>query len=618
MEHESGQPTTPSTPTPAPPPPGPGATREIPAYQAPGTDPIPPPTQTFSEGPPRSPGEGGPPATGGGRGRGKLIALIVAGVVLLGGIAFAAVKIIGALTGTGDVLAKMVPADNQVYVTAYLDPGASQKLHLKSLAGKFPALQGKDLTKTLDQMLEDALRPTGLSYARDVKPWLGSQLAVTAQISDAGPTIEVLIASKDDTLAGQTLTRLEGVSENAGLDWASQDYKGVEIRVGTGQGGSGGSPFGDSVAYAVVDHTAVIASGLGAVEQIVDADQGSGSNLGDDPTFTATQDTLPDSVLGMAFVNTGALLDKYLPQLKSSLGQSGGTGPCGGNLSSSFDSLRVFRGVGLAVSAESDGMLLDIGVSTDRSKGPSPSPGSEQGSVADHRNIALSFTPANAYGLLGLAGADRIAGTTLQQLEDCAADSLSELDQLGVRSLIANLGGDIGLEVQPGTTSTPGGAIFAQAKDGDQMQAQLDTVMDRLAEGAPVRSQDYKGTTIKSIQVPDLQQMGWEPAWAVVDGVGIVATSPQAVQNAIDAHGGSDVTTADRFEQAAQHVDLENNVIAYVDVGSALDAVRATMPPDDRPDFDKGAENVRPLKAVILSSTSSDDAVEEQWFFLIQ
>ncbi len=619
MEHEPDQPYTPSTPPfPPPPPAGPGATQEMPAYGGPGTDPI-PPTQTFSEGPPSSPGEGGPPAGGGrDRGRGKLVALIVAGVILLGGAVFAAVKVITALTGTGDVLAKMVPADNQFYVTAYLDPGASQKLYLRDLAGKFPALQSKDLAKTLDQKLEQALRPTGLSYVRDVKPWLGSQLAVTGQVSDAGPTIAVLIASKDDDLAGRTLSRLEGVSENTGLTWKGQDYKGVEIRVGTGPAGVGGGVFGDSVAYAVVDHTAVIASGLGAVEQVIDADQGSTSNLGDDATFTATGDTLPSSVLGMAYVNTGVLIDKYLPQIRSGLDQFGASGPCGKNATTSLDSLRVFRGMGLSLSADPDGILLDIGVSMDRSKGPSPGPEGDDAAIEDHRNVTLSFTPPNAYGLFGLAGADRIARTTLKQLEDCASSSLSELDQLGVQSVIANLGGDIGLEFQPGTKSTPGGAIFAQAKDGGQMQAALDELFDRVAEGADVRSQDYKGTTIKSIQVPDLREMGWEPAWAVVDGVGIVASAPQALEAAIDAHGGSDVTTGERFEQAAGHVDLDSKAILYVDVGGVLEAVRATVPADLQADFDQGVENVRPLKAVVLSATSSGDSAEEQLFFLIE
>src|SRR4051812_21450113 len=163
------------------------------------TPPLPPP-------PPVTPGGGG---GGGGYGpgpqeprrrhRGKLVAAIVIGVLLLGGVAFAGVMLVTKSSAAPDKLAGMVPASDQLYATAYLDPGADQKINLRDLLQRFPAMQGKDPVQKLDETLEQLLKPTGLSYTADVKPWLGTQIAVSGKLDDSGnPDAAVLIASKDD------------------------------------------------------------------------------------------------------------------------------------------------------------------------------------------------------------------------------------------------------------------------------------------------------------------------------------------------------------------------------------------------------------------------------------
>src|SRR4051794_13053988 len=96
--------------------------------------------------PPPSPGDGGAGpgggigGTGGGgwdggasgagqhppqkRHRGRLVALVAVGILLLGGVAFAGVMLVNKTSAASDQLAKMVPASDQLYATAYLDPGA--------------------------------------------------------------------------------------------------------------------------------------------------------------------------------------------------------------------------------------------------------------------------------------------------------------------------------------------------------------------------------------------------------------------------------------------------------------------------------------------------------------
>ena len=64
--------------------------------------------------------------------------------------AFAGVTLVNKTSAAPDAMAKMVPATDQLYVTAYLDPGADQKLNLRDLLQRFPALQGKDPAQTID------------------------------------------------------------------------------------------------------------------------------------------------------------------------------------------------------------------------------------------------------------------------------------------------------------------------------------------------------------------------------------------------------------------------------------------------------------------------------------
>jgi Protein of unknown function (DUF3352) len=545
---------------------------------------------------------------------GRAIALVLAAIVVLGGVAFAAVRLVGALSGSSDVLAKMVPATSDVYVTAYLDPGAGQKLNLRSLASKFPALQGKDLGKSVDEQLERLLRPTGLDYLRDVKPWVGSQLAVTAQVTRGGPSLAVLVASKDDALAGETFRRLEGLSENGGVHWTTQMYKGVAIRVGTGSAGLDGGVFGNSAAYAIVDHTVVVGTGATAVEGIVDADQGSTSTLADDASFTKVRDSLPKSVLGLAYVNVGDLVDGFLPMVESQF--AGPVGRCGQTGAQALEALRAYRGLALSLSAESDGVSLDVGVAFDRSKLPSQL--RDQAPVPDHQNAVLSFTPRQAYGLVALTGADRLAGRALSQLE-CAPGVSSQVDQLGIRDLIGNLAGDLGLEVGPGTGPAPGGAVVAAVNDDTKVRTSLNALALRLAGGsAQVETRDYKGTAISSVRVPRLASIGWEPAWAIVDHTAIVASSADEVEATIDAHTGADVTQAPTFRQASGHVQRANQGMVYVDVGAILDAVRASIGPSETAHFDDVTKNVRPVKAMVLAGTNSGDLVQETWFILIR
>ncbi len=551
----------------------------------------------------------------------KLVALVALAVLLLGGVAFAGVMLVNTTSAAPDAMAKMVPASDQLYVTAYLDPGADQKLNLRDLLERFPAMQGKDPAQKLDETLEQALKPTGLSFADDVKPWLGSQIGAAGTIDDQGqPDVAVMIATKDDQKALNTMKRLEGLSSNANVTWSSQTYQGVAIRVGQGpqEGVSGGplSGFAGNPAYAVVDHTLVVATNPAALKGVIDADQGRGGALSDDASFQKARDALPDEVLGMAYLNVGDVVDRVLPQLEAGAGFAALPPGCGGDqLNTSLDSLRAFRGLAFSATAQTDGLQLDAGLALDRSKLPS---GAATAVASGHQNAALSFVPQDSYGVLAFEGAG-LVNTELSGLAKCQPEIRRRIDQLGIKDVLSNLSGDMAVSVGPGAQGRPGGALVAAVKDEAKMRSALDALAGKLAGHGPARfvSESYKGVTIKSLQSSTPSDSGIAPSWAVTDGVAIVGTTPDDVKAAIDAHAGDDITSSSTFKEAAARIDLNNGSLFYADVSKILDAVEQQMPSGDLAGFQQVTANLRPVKATILQSGLGGDVLTVRWFFLV-
>jgi hypothetical protein len=579
------------------------------------TPPPPPPSDPYGTGP-SGPGPQEPK-----RSRGKVAALIAVGVLLLGGAAFAGVMLVSKTSAPPDELAKMVPATDEAYVTAFLDPGADQKLNLRDLLDRFPALQGKDPAKSIDELLEQALRPSGLSWVEDFKPWVGDQIGVSGRFDDNGqPNFSVMIASKDDEKARTTLRRVEGLSSNAELTWRSETYKGVEIRVGEG-GGNVSDPLGGigaNASYAIVDHTLVLGTSLQRVKAVIDANGGTGDVLSDDENFQKARDALPDEVLGYTYLNLGDLIDKVIPQLEAGLGFSELPPGCGGDeLNQSLDAARALRGASISLTAESDGLAIDMGVAMDRSKLPK-----EAQAVVDsepHENVVLSYTPADAFGMFSETGAqalDQVAA----QFAKCDPNVKEQLDKFGVQDILSNLSGDIGVEVSPGTSGgTPQAALIAGVTDEAKMKSSLDRLVQQMAAegGSEVqrKSETYKGVEIESVGNPSDPNV--VPSWAVADGVAIIATSPDEVKAALDAHDGENITGTPTFEQTAARIDLENNVMLFVDVQKVLGLVPAGNGADGLPDFDSIVENLRPLKATALVASSDGDVFSVRWFFLV-
>lgn len=545
----------------------------------------------------------------------RILALTVAGVAVAGvGVAVWAML---ALRGTSDIVMEMVPEDASVYATAYLDPAAGQKLNLRSMLQKFPDLRDTDeLDRRIDELLDEALANSGLT-SKDVRPWLGSQLALAMWIRGIGePDVAFYIASKDDAAAQTALTKARSRAAAEGMRWTDREHLGVRI-----SSGSGGSGFwAEDFAYAVVDGTVLLSNDAGVLERVIDTARGAGPALGSSQKFTETLSSLAEERLGLLYVDIGLIVDEVLPQ----------SGIDASDLPLGFGSLEALGSFGMVVRAEEDGVLADVSVTID------PSKLSEQERRAftsePHENEVLSFTPEDAYGVLAASNID--AG--MQQLVDAGKEDPNVdafLTELGVPEAVAALSGDTGIEVSPGSVGAiPAGALLLGTDDEPAMQRFLDD----LAQYAQVflasdpsfdggfqfgpEEEEYEGVTITSYPIPDLSLVGVTPAYAVTDGMAIVASSPEEIKDLIDARtGGRNITASDRFQQALGHAEVENTAIYYVDIEAVTDAVRDALPPEEQASFDADVgPNLEALKAFIFTTSGTAERSTGRMFVLIE
>jgi flagellar basal body-associated protein FliL len=554
------------------------------------------------------------------RGR-RLLVIVAAALIILGGGVAAAAFLF--MRGSSEELLQLVPASSEVVVTAYLDPSAGQKMNLLTLAHRFPALgSDRDLRERVNTALDEALQGSALTHD-DVLPWLGSEVAI---VVDFGPnddvvTTSVLLASTDDAAAEAALGK--AMTASLGNEQA-RDYRDVTMHVF----GSGSS----LTTYAIVDHVVVISNHAIGLTRVIDVSEGTTPDLADDRDFVDTVSTLPAGKLGLVYVNPTEIVTQALSA--SGLGAAGGSMP-------GLDTLRAFRGIGMSLSAQPDGLAIDLTIRLDPSKlDPATR---EQLDRPVHENATLSFVPAGSYAVATQQGLD----TALKQVLDQALSTPQGerlRKRLGVDDALSALTGDMAFEIGPGSGATPvGGAVVLGVTNPDAVQHTLDGLADlalasqqRAGALSPVpgagdrsreqltqlgtlqpaprvawRSTTYQGTTIRYLDDPSLSGSGFLPAYAVVDGAAMIASSPAEIRKLIDVKGGQpSIMSSSAYTRALAQVPRGSSSF-YLDVKGIVSRFAPALPPDVE-------ANIEPIESVVAGGATSSSRVSERIFIVIR
>jgi hypothetical protein len=561
-----------------------------------------------------------------GRRRRVVVGAAIGAVVLLAagaGVAYLALR------GSPDRMAPMVPADATVYATVYLDPSAGQKVNVVSLAGRFPALEDEQARgRTIERIMDDLLVETGLTFARDVRPWLGTQIGVAARIETGSEAVAVLIDSMDDAAARAALAKARATSGEQD-SWTERSHSGVSIFVGRSS-----DPSADPNVYAFVDGTVVLADDVEMVEDIVDASQGSAESLSVSRLYTETIDPLPGGKLGLLYVN----LETLVAELDDVID------PAVVDLSGGIGKLDAFRGLGLSVSAEQDGVAMDFTVLVDPGKLDPEERESLESPLQKSR--VLAFVPEGTYLLFAENGFQRTVEDAIVQLEEndpSFAEQGREIGLTGPDGAIQHLTGDFAFELEPGSTlaeigpdqrvAVPAGAFLIGTGDEPSATRVLDNLAQMLVEGTEFvgpetgasftprwETDEYRGVTISFLRIPDLEGVGVIPSYAITEGVAIVASSPQEARAVIDAKADeAGIASVARFRRTVGDSSETSAGLLYVDVEAVARAIRESLTSPEAEDYDEDvAPNLDPVKAFGTSSTASSTRVSGRLFVLIE
>jgi len=233
------------------------------------------------------------------------------------------------------------------------------------------------------------------------------------------------------------------------------------------------------------------------------------------------------------------------------------------------------------------------------------------------------------------------------RMEEASPGSSFALDMFGLGAAIDSLQGDYGLVVSPGTDGIPAGAFMMASNNDPAMQDFMDSVSilisrslgDGLLErtvtsqSGPVplgdemlpikmttptwQTEDYEGVSISFLEIPGkgAEVVGFTPAYAVSDGMAMIATSPDEVKALLDTRDGESLAITSDFNSAMAHADEENTGLMFIDTAQIVDAVgaKATTGGMDA----ETMANLEPVRSVVMTSGGTSARPTATVFVLI-
>lgn len=479
-----------------------------------------------------------------------------------------------------DRLAQAAPGGSAFYATAYLQPSTGQKMNMAGLLGRVPGFaDAASLDQKLHEITARLMGEAGVDYERDVRPWLGNQVAVAARPDPqdlANADMWVLLATKD---AGAAEEALQRIASDQGASVTNQEHEGVTIREAAG------------TAWAVLEELVVLAPTADGVAQVLDVEAGRADSLSDDGAFREAMDRLPADHLAAVYVDSSAFEDA-----------AGTEQPATGYSTAS-----------LALVAEADGLHLSGIAPFDADAVPEAM--REAFELGRQTGELSAWMPADTQAALVLFGVSQSLTAAEEQLGeieggDAVSDALAQVRALAALGLGIDIDSDL-LPLFDGEAALaaggldralPAATLLLRPSDADAAEAALNRLREALEErGASVSEEDVGGTTVTSVEVPDLTGV----AYAVHEGVVVAGLSREDVAAALDAHDGDSLADTERYVDAWELAGTRGGSELYLDVAALVDAFG-----DELGVGDEVGDILREIGALAYTMPARDDHSE--------
>ena len=438
-------------------------------------------------------------------------------------------------SSSSSAAAGLAPAGSLMYGEATLKPDGDQKAAVDSLVAKFPGEGGAgDRIRTLMEKVF-AESDSGLSYKKDVEPWLGDEAAFfLSRVSADGNDGEgaLLLATEDEDKARATI-------EKAIDDGKAATYKDTDYIV-EGAGAAG-----------VVDGWVVIGSEDGFKAAVDVADDG--RSMEDDEAYQDTLDDAPDERLGFIYFNSPAFM-KELAKMPA--------GAQLGQLSSFFKEPLLATG-----NADESGIRFEAIVPKSLAAGLPV--------VAEGSDLAADL-PGDSW----LAMAQPELGKTLNQYIELVGGTIGGSDVLeqqfkattglDLQEDVVSWMGDWGVFVRGESVAELSGALIVETSDEQASGRVIDTIarFARQSAEAGDRVRPYElagggeGVTLSTPDVPQPIHL------FQLDGKVVLAYGDDAARDALSP--GQKLGDTAEFAQAEDALGGDYSVSFYLAVAPIL------------------------------------------------
>jgi len=473
--------------------------------------------------------------------------LVMVGVVVVAGylLLFSAVP---------DRASRAAPADTALYLKVYLQPSTGQKMNLLSLVGRVPGFRDAATVEgKIHEVARRLLAEVGIDYEGDLRPWLGAEVALAMAPPDAGataPHVLVLAVVRDPVAARAGVPRLMA---GGGATYRPEAYRGRQEMIG------------DQLSYALLDDLLVVADTPERLRAAIDADADAAPSLADSDAFAEAMRTLPADHLASLYLDAGQI------------GAHSGSTLAGG-----------YSTAVLALTAKPDGLHVD---------GSAPFASQKAGKDA-RAAFALSSNPASLAAWMPRATRVEMVAFGLQQslaetesrmaADPSFADSIAALNQLrGVaaiglginvdRDLLALFDGEAAVALQGLDLTAPRPLLLLRPGDPAAAAVAINRMRDGLVgRGSTVTTSRAAGVTVTDVTVPQIGRV----AYAMVDGVVLLALDPVDVAATLEAHASGDtLANNDRYTAAFELVGTRAGTEIWADLPGLLDASSGIFDP---------------------------------------
>lgn len=482
------------------------------------------------------------------------------GILITIGLAVVAAAIAGVVLFTSSkasevdlTTAELVPANAGIYVAFNTDLSSSQWVAAFKLIERL----GED---DPEGQLKDGAEESGVDWEKDIAPFLGGNAAIYLlgfDIESFSVQGAAIVKCKDAKRA------LEVIQEQAGGDFETETYGGVEYLLGPGM-----------VVARIGDHL-VLAMDPVSMEEVIDVSRGKEESLADVADFKSLRDELTKNFLAMVYMDAGSLAEGVLggAEFKDALEASGA-----GDL--------ALKPGAMVIGAKDEGFEFQAAAVGEAGQmSPMLQPRQPKFAAMVPADVSIFFSTTNIAQTWEKVRAE--SGDDLDEMfrdqgyrdmEDALRSAGEEIGLENVEELISLFTGE--MSVAAWFTSTREEdvqvAVLADVADAAEAKRVLDTVIvssGASAGGAKPRTEKVNGVDVTFVTDSD----GMELGYAVKDKMVVFGTA-KATRAIIANDFGPNLAGAANYQKSVKQMPTALGTFGYFDLATLLRLTEGGVP----------------------------------------